>query len=263
MSWARRFVKARTSAGLRRALRDVWTEARARRLHRRGVRRAPQFARARPLRLNLGSGFRPRTGWVNVDLSDRADLSLDLRERLPFDDGTVDAVYTEHFFEHLSFPNLDDSTAWAVETLARPSDALSFLREVWRVLAPGGVFDIVVPDVECVLVEYVRRHDRALATPSWWGPAWCDTMMHRVNYVFRQGREHQYAYDAETLGRVLASVGFADVRRRPFDPGRDADNHAIGSLCMLATKPPHTGASLAAAETAVRSGLTARTGTRG
>jgi hypothetical protein len=58
-----------------------------------------------------------------------------------------------------------------------------------------------------------------------------------VNYVFRQGLEHKYAYDAETLGGVLRSVGFTAVVRRPFDPLIDAENHKIGSLCMRATKP--------------------------
>jgi hypothetical protein len=60
--------------------------------------------------------------------------------------------------------------------------------------------------------------------------------MHCVNYVFRQGREHKYAYDEQTLARVLESAGFAEVVRRPFDPARDAANHEIGSLCMIATK---------------------------
>ena len=113
-SWARTFVKSRTSAGLRRALRGVSMEVRIQRLHRAGLKRAREFAQVRPLRLNLGSGFRPRRGWVNVDLSDGADLSLDLRERLPFGDGTVDAIYTEHFFEHLNYPNLGDSTIVAI-----------------------------------------------------------------------------------------------------------------------------------------------------
>jgi len=237
-------VKSRTSAGLRRALRDVSTEVRIQRLHRAGLKRARALAQVRPLRLNLASGFRPRRGWVNVDLSDRADLSLDLREKLPFGDGTVDAIYTEHFLEHLNYPNLGDSTAWDVETPTRPSEALAFLREAWRVLTPGGLFDVGVPDVECVMEEYVYRRDRGRAIPAWWGPAWCDTMMHRVNYVFRQGSEHKYAYDAETLHRALQSVGFADIRRRPFDPATDADNHAVGSLFMQATKPRRVGAAV-------------------
>jgi hypothetical protein len=44
--------------------------------------------------------------------------------------------------------------------------------------------------------------------------------------VFRQGREHKYAYDEETLRAVLRAAGFEDV-----------ENHEIGSLCMLGRRP--------------------------
>ena len=106
----------------------VWRQA--------GLKRARQLAKLRPLRLNLGSGFRPRSGWINVDLGDGSDLALDLRERLPFDDNSVEAIYTEHFFEHLDYPNLDDASGWQIETATRSSDALTFLRECRRVLVP-------------------------------------------------------------------------------------------------------------------------------
>ena len=237
MTLVRGLLKAQLSAGLRSALRNVQTEMRIQRLHREGLTRAKRLAGVRPLRLNLGSGLRPRAGWVNVDLRADADLPLDLRERLPFGDGTVEEIYSEHFFEHLDYPNLGDTTAWHLESASRTSDALAFLRECRRVLVPGGRLDVVVPDAECILREYVAWHDRRSVPPSWWGPAWCDTAMHRVNYVFRQGREHKYAYDAETLRRVLESVGFTAVRRRPFNPATDADNHALGSLCMEAMSP--------------------------
>jgi hypothetical protein len=55
---------------------------------------SPRLARAAAS--NLGSGFHPKIDWVNVDLIDEADLQLDLRERLPFDDGSVSDIYSEH-----------------------------------------------------------------------------------------------------------------------------------------------------------------------
>jgi hypothetical protein len=31
--------------------------------------------------------------------------------------------------------------------------------------------------------------------------------MHRLNYLFRQGRKHKYAYDEETLGQLFRTAG--------------------------------------------------------
>jgi hypothetical protein len=69
----------------------------------------------------------------------------------------------------------------------------------------------------------VRRAARHLAD-EW--------RIHRMH----QGREHKYAYDFETLRHTLSLAGFSDVRRREFDASVDAENHRIGSLCVVATK---------------------------
>jgi hypothetical protein len=45
--------------------------------------------------------------------------------------------------------------------------------------------------------------------------------MHRVNYLFRHGSERQYAYDFETLQRVLERAGFSDIVSRACDPDFD------------------------------------------
>jgi hypothetical protein len=87
--------------------------------------------------------------------------------------------------------------------------------------------------------EYLRHRDMPESEVDWWGPAWCDNWMHRLNYLFRQGREHKYAYDEDTLSQLLRKAQFGDVRRRPFNPAMDAPNHIIGSLCVTARKQPN------------------------
>jgi predicted SAM-dependent methyltransferase len=231
-------IKAQTTQGLRTAIRAVLDEMKIQRLHRRSSRKAARAYRY-PVKLNLASGFRPKNeiGWVNVDLTSHADLQLDLREALPFPTGSVTEIYAEHFLEHLSYPNLDDAAGWEIETNERRSPVLSLLRECRRVLVAGGTLDIVVPDAEQIIAQYATNRADFGSTPQWWGPSWCDTAMHRVNYVFRQGREHLYAYDEETLTAVLTAAGFVHVTRRPFDPMKDAPNHEIGSLCVVAVAP--------------------------
>src|SRR5262245_51873807 len=107
---------------LRRALRDLATEWRIQQLHRTSCRRAVSLAAHPPLRLNLAAGSHARPGWVNIDpFAPGADLHLDLRRPLPFRDDSVSDIYMEHFFEHLSYPNLSESSGWDHDVEGRPS----------------------------------------------------------------------------------------------------------------------------------------------
>jgi predicted SAM-dependent methyltransferase len=206
--------------------------------HRAGVRHAKLYLDRSPLKLNLGSGNHPKAGWVNVDLfAAVADLRLDLRETLPFPDHSVSCIHCEHFFEHLEYPNLWDAMGKELEPPGLQSEALGFLRECHRILAPGGTLDIIVPDAGGKLLQYAQLDAGGPVPDRWFRPRWADTPMHGINYMFRQGREHKYAYDEETLVGIIASVGFTQVRRRPFDPTSDAPDHHIGSLCVVGNKP--------------------------
>lgn len=217
----RRLVKARMTRGLRRALRALQEEWRLSRLHYRHVKRARRLATGQALKLNLGSGENLKPGWINVDLEEGADLHLDLREPLPFRDGSVVMIYSEHFFEHLEYPD----------------EARTLLRESFRVLAPGGIFSVGVPDTEWPLAAYARGEDDYFHMARDLHPKWCDTRMHNINYHFRQGREHKYAWDEETLGRVLEQAGFVSIARRPFDAALDTERRRPGTLYMQAFKP--------------------------
>ncbi len=96
-----------------------------------------------PRRLNLGCGSRLAPEWTNVDVRPR-DLVLahDLRRPLPFNSDVFDLVYHSHVLEHF-----------------RRKDVSPFLLECRRVLRPGGVIRVAVPDLE----EIVRQYLSAMA----------------------------------------------------------------------------------------------------
>jgi len=98
---------------------------------------------ASPL-LNLGCGRRRHPAWRNTDLvPDGPDvLGIDLRKPLPFPAGVFTAVYAAHVLEHLV-----------------PAEAFALVREIGRVLAPGGVVRLVVPDLEAAARAYVASLD--------------------------------------------------------------------------------------------------------
>src|SRR5437016_9995379 len=174
---------------------------------------------------NLDAATMLKPGWVNIDLSPKADLQLDLRKNLPFADGSCECTYSEHFFEHLDYPD----------------DALFFLRENFRVLAPGGLLTFGVPDAGSALEGYARATKGAPVTPFPGHPSWVRTRMDQINFLFRQNyicqiHQHRYAYDLETLELILADVGFSQIHQREFDPLLDSESRLNGTLYVSARK---------------------------
>jgi len=112
------------------------------------VERACDACRATPggesmrgmILVNLGCGPVWHPDWQNFDIQPRPPHvgRMDLRRPLPFHDATVDAVYHSHVLEHLP-----------------PATAAQLLRECHRVLRPGGVLRVGVPDLEGVTRAYL------------------------------------------------------------------------------------------------------------
>jgi predicted SAM-dependent methyltransferase len=96
--------------------------------------------------VNVGCGARFDDRWINLDgdpLDNRVE-QYDCRQRLRFQDGSVDALYSSHLIEHLS-----------------PMLARYFVEESFRVLRPGGVFRLVTPDLEKLASEYLKNLHQA------------------------------------------------------------------------------------------------------
>jgi len=103
--------------------------------------------------LNLGCGQRFHPDWVNVDFhsSDPAVMAHDLRQGIPFSGGSFDVVYHSHILEH--FP---------VEA------AHGFLVECFRVLKPGGLIRVAVPDLEQIARLYLKSLELARQGDAAW-----------------------------------------------------------------------------------------------
>jgi SAM-dependent methyltransferase len=186
------------------------------------------------LRLNVGCGSTVPDTWTNIDNSptmwlaqrpvlwslarrlgmvpaDMADaprwasrvMIADAVRGLPFPSGSVAAIYASHFLEHLF-----------------REDAVRFLREARRLLAPGGRIRLVVPDLAC-LVELYRQAraagderaaddlfdnlwvvDKGLARyPAWFRPL----------KAFLRTDVHRWMYDPDSLTAILREQGFTDI----------------------------------------------------
>jgi SAM-dependent methyltransferase len=102
--------------------------------------RNPSRRDAFPMLLNVGCGQTFHPEWINVDVVPAAPgvRRVDLAHGLPFADRSIDACYCSHVLEHL-----------------RPEAAARALAEMFRVLRPGGVVRLVVPDLRRIAEQYL------------------------------------------------------------------------------------------------------------
>lgn len=164
--------------------------------------------------LDIGCGPNTHEEFINLDYlwHPEVDVCWDIRRGLPFADGSLQGMFSEHCLEHFSLP-----------------PALSLLREIRRVLAPGGTVRIVVPDGELYLRTYTSQlgGDPSQSFPFQnaekenvlWTP------MMSVNRVFYQDRDspygHRTIYDFQLLATLLRQCGFENIQRRAFGEGND------------------------------------------
>ena len=112
-----------------------------------------------PALVNIGCGATWHPSWTNLDVHPLSPQvrSWDVSHGLPFGTEQVDACYASHVLEHLT-----------------RAQARSLLLESFRVLRPGGIIRLVVPDLEAIVREYldvVARADKgeeaALSQYEW------------------------------------------------------------------------------------------------
>lgn len=182
--------------------------------------------------VNFGSGGRGVAGWINIDINSRhADqyIAHDLRRRLPFRSGQVKRIFAEHVVEHLDF---------------RHEVPLVFA-EFHRILEPGGVLRIIVPDAGRFLHAYVAQSREEFLTLGWdldQLPGDIHSPMHVINHIFHQEGEHLFGWDYQTMEWALKQAGFSTVARCSYRESSDTEltldrpEHAPYSLYVEATR---------------------------
>lgn len=178
------------------------------------------------MKLNLGCGSQVIDGWVNVDYSIGARLAKfpffrilnkkiklfnlnwdnriyihNLTKAFPWEDNSVDIVYSSHTLEHLP-----------------REEGLKFLNECHRVLRRGGIIRIVVPDLAYLVREYSEGRLRA------------DEFVERLGVLYGHSKNpiknrlspfiqfpHKCMYDSATLLTILRDIGFNVRNRESFD----------------------------------------------
>lgn len=194
------------------------------------VRNRRSFARrhANARYVNLGCGPNNRAGFLNVDYLWRPNIDLcwDVTKGLPLSDRQCDGIFTEHMLEHIEF-----------------NEAKRVLAECRRVLKPGGVLRVIVPDGEIYLNAYAKLRQGEPADMPYRDHHLAEnpraTAIYSVNRLFCY-HGHRFIWDAEAMSEALREAGFADVKRRAFMEGDDpvllldSEHRAAESLYMEA-----------------------------
>ena len=91
--------------------------------------------------LNLGCGQRFHPDWTNIDFNSAAPQvrAYDLNRGIPLPTACCAVVYHSHLLEHFS-----------------KERGAAFIGECFRVLKPGGLLRVVVPDLEALATEYLH-----------------------------------------------------------------------------------------------------------
>jgi SAM-dependent methyltransferase len=130
---------------------------------------------------------------------------------LPLPDASCDAVFASHVLEHLAL-----------------ADFHRALDNTKRILRKGGVFRLVVPDLEYAAREYVAKleHDDPTANlfflhATLLGAETRSRGLSGLVHKWLNTSQHLWMWDALSLGHALESHGFASVRRCRFGDSDD------------------------------------------
>lgn len=193
------------------------------------TRTAKECAPTAGVYVQYGCGTRAPEEWMNFDASARLWLERtpifgfvvrasvgalfprnvkfgDIVRGLPLRKNSAAGVYCSHILEHV------------------PRDELPIaLRNTFEILAPGGIFRLVLPDLQWRAARYVSAAGRN-------DPSAADNLLESCYLGYRRGTktliealvgywrrsEHQWMYDFAGIRAALMEAGFERIRRCEF-----------------------------------------------
>jgi predicted SAM-dependent methyltransferase len=192
--------------------------------------RLRRIRKADRVRVNVACGPNIIPGFINLDLFATSPeiVRWDCRRSLPLRDDCALGIHVEQFVEHLEIRE----------------ELPTFLADCLRVLQPGGILRVIVPDTRRYIEAYLRPDLSGFGELNFPVPFPDDlpTPMDVLSHVFHQEQEHRWAYDFQNLSHRLRNAGFKEITQVSFrhsaDPNLACDRevHAPYSLYVEAVK---------------------------
>jgi len=222
------------------------------------------------MKINLGCGKDIKSGFVNVDFEKRdnalVDHVADLSKKIPFEDSSVEFIYSSHLIEHLD---------WV--------DGGNFIKECFRCLKHDGKIRVLLPDYRKIFKAYTERDDdffklfydhlnnvdypyykslvedpesiltsRKKSPPPLWHTNRNEADRKKVrirartyknnieivDWFVHQYGEHVMLYDIDTISDLMLSIGFSNVHICEHDKSIDSNSplRKLISICIEAEK---------------------------
>jgi predicted SAM-dependent methyltransferase len=172
------------------------------------------YMRTHPIkRLQIGAGASRRPGWLNTDIEpgEGGLAYLDATKRFPFEDSSLDYIFSEHVIEHLTY-----------------DEGKFMMAEAYRVLVPGGKMRISTPDLRRFIAlfdENPSEEAKAYLVGKRQWHNWPDEPNAAAIILNLQMSSwgHKFMYDLQTLGSALARAGFRNLQE--FEENISDDEH--------------------------------------
>lgn len=202
--------------------------------------------------VQYGCGFDAPDGWINYDASPTLLFERipffgrlytrnekrfpqnviwgDIVRGLPHGKESVRGIYCSHILEHLSL-----------------EDCRKAISNTYDYLVPGGIFRLVVPDLELAMQEY-RKELSSEAANLFMKSTMLGTIS-RGNFARRMvdcvfgNSKHQWMWDEKAMIQELKNAGFRQVRRAKYGDSADKkfseaerEGRFVNSLALEAIK---------------------------
>ena len=184
--------------------------------------------------LQYGCGFSNPTGWENYDSSPtlriqrtpilgkimKSSLNVVFPNNIKYGDivnglnvskNNYDGIYCSHVLEHLSYYDLKKT-----------------LKNTYEYLKPGGIFRMVLPDLEVLCREYVNEVNKKnpisslrFMNDSLLGVTERKRGLKQTLINMLGNSKHLWMWDYYSLSEELREVGFLDIRRCEFNDSND------------------------------------------
>ena len=189
-----------------------------------------------PLNAHFGSGPFKLKDWMNFDIVPNSEYYFDARERLPFADGIVSCIFSEHFIEHLT-----------------PKEADFWIGECFRVLKDSGKIRISTPGLKQLIRQYEAPDEESLYLRQRNRSRFKNELNKNLGNTVEVDRAllfndkmrlwggHKFIFDENSLKDLLEKNGFSNVTfykygESDFDQFKGLERHADGdSLIMRET----------------------------